>query len=144
VRFDATAAAIVLVAAVGVGCSGDDDSATATSTSVARATTSTSNSTMADTDCGGAPALLKMFLAETPEPQRFRVSRFVVSTTDPSWVRMDVPPPVPNPERTIVDGTSVSAHCENGTWRINNSGTSGVGCEPGVPPAVVAEIGLDC
>jgi hypothetical protein len=159
-RRSVAAIAVAIAFAVGaVACSDDEEAArpttsrpssasTGTSRPSARATSTNapppSSTTFAPAGCGGAEGLLGTFLAGQAHPERFRISAFVVSTTDPTWARMNLPPPEPNPEQVMVDGTAVVAHCESGTWRVNSHGTSGVGCEPSVPVAVAAEIGWDC
>ncbi|MCJ7436731.1 MAG: hypothetical protein MUP97_03080 [Acidimicrobiia bacterium] len=136
--------AIVLL----VACSSDDSSS---STSTAGSTTpTTTGTTTAGAPCGGT-STVEAAVRESPVAglsevsDKYDVSGVRSAASAPTWARFDNPPKA---GVTDFQGGYGVAHCESGAWVVQDAGTSDVGCAggtiPAVPPAVRADLGLEC
>jgi hypothetical protein len=152
-------AAVVALAVVALAaCSGDGDNRAAPSSTVARpsttaveppptsisapATTAPPN-TIADGPCGGQFGFGESYAAYASannSPWDYTIERFGAAASDTNWARALAVPDA----AAGLDASWVVAHCDGKTWVIQDSGTSGVGCRPPVPRAVIADLGYDC
>ena len=134
----AVAVGVVLAAA---GCGGGTAPA-------AHRTTST---TAAPLPCGGAAAL-PAAVRTSPTPglvgvtHEYVVANVSLARSDPTWARFDTLPAA-GEEHTYRGGFGL-AHCAGTVWTVTAFGTAEVGCPGGTvpppPPAVRADLGIDC
>lgn len=76
---------------------------------------------------------------------QYDVTDVRVASSDRSWAGFS---DVPKPGVTTYQGGYGVAHCQGGAWVVYDTGSAEVGCGggtiPPVPPAVRADLGLEC
>ena len=144
--------AVVALAVGAAACSGAGARSTAarlTPTSTTASTTTTTNA--ASLPCDG-PTTIAAAVRTSPvagldlDPTVYQVENVTTAASDPTWGRFDTLPQ--SGQEGTYPGGSGLVHCAAGTWTVTDFGTAAVGCPGGTaappPPAVAADLGIDC
>jgi hypothetical protein len=151
-RIVAVVLAGALVAALGA-CSGDDDNdapapTKTTTPSSARPTTSVASvvdgGVVGNDTCGNLPGFGEVAgewaNTQLSSPIEFTVEQPLRAAASPAWMRALLVPD----DKAKYDSVWVVGHCVGTRWKVVDGGTSGVGCNAPVPPAVREQLGVDC
>jgi hypothetical protein len=130
--------AVVALAA----CSSDDSSKSADTQS----TTASTTGTTAGAPCGGAAAVEAAVRQSSVAglkqvSDQFDVTNVVVAQSDPTWARFS---DAAKAGIVTFQGGYGVVNCESGAWVVTDAGSADVGCQTGTPPAVLADLQLDC
>ena len=138
---------LTLGAVVALAACGDSDSSNNADTQKTTAsTTGSTTGTTAGAPCGGAAAVEAAVRQSSVAglnqvSDQFDVTDVVVAQSDPAWARFSNSAKAGNV--TFQGGYGV-VNCQSGAWVVTDAGSADVGCQTGTPPAVLADLKLDC
>ncbi len=107
--------------------------------------------TEASLPCGGTGTVPAAVRASTvagldTNPTQYLVANVSLARSDSTWARFDTLPAA-GQESSYRGGFGL-AHCDGTTWAVTDFGSAEVGCPGGTvpppPPAVRADLGINC